>query len=233
MDELKVIRQAVRDFEAGGLGGVGEGQRRTRVRRGGRAVDRGVREGSEEQSVQDLESDVVGELLSASGAGGGDTEAAWRRAPEFSGCPPSPTGSPRRWWPGSWRRRSSRSSIRDSYGYRPGRSALDAVGACRKRCWKSDWVIDLDIQKFFDSVPWDLIVKAVEANTDQPWVLLYVKRWLKAPMRQPDGTLLRTGPRNPTGVSGLARAGESVPALRVRRVDGPGVPGRPVRTLRR
>ena len=52
----------------------------------------------------------------------------------------------------------------DSYGYRPGRSALDAVAACRERCWKNDWVIDLDIQKFFDSVPWDLIVKAVEAQ---------------------------------------------------------------------
>ena len=67
----------------------------------------------------------------------------------------------------------------DSYGYRPGRSALDAVGRCRERCWKYDWVIDLDIQKFFDSVPWDLIVKAVEAHTDAPWVVLYVKRWLR------------------------------------------------------
>lgn len=77
----------------------------------------------------------------------------------------------------------------DSYGYRPGRSALDAVAACRTRCWKTDWVIDLDIQKFFDSVPWDLMVKAVEANTDQPWVILYVKRWLSAPLQRPDGTL--------------------------------------------
>ena len=77
----------------------------------------------------------------------------------------------------------------DSYGYRPRRSALDAVEVCRQRCWKYDWVIDLDIEKFFDSVPWDLIVKAVEANTDQPWVILYVKRWLQAPVRMPDGTL--------------------------------------------
>jgi RNA-directed DNA polymerase len=60
----------------------------------------------------------------------------------------------------------------DSYGYRPGRSALDAVAACRVRCWERDWVIDLDIQKFFDSVPWDLVVKAVAANTDDPWVVL-------------------------------------------------------------
>jgi RNA-directed DNA polymerase len=77
----------------------------------------------------------------------------------------------------------------DSYGYRPYRSALDAVATCRERCWKSDWVIDLDVQKFFDSVPWDLIVKAVQAHTDQPWVLLYVKRWLAASLQLPDGTL--------------------------------------------
>lgn len=73
----------------------------------------------------------------------------------------------------------------DSYGYRPGRSALDAVGACRQRCWKYDWVIDLDVQKFFDSVVWDLVVKAVAAHTDLPWVLLYVKRWLAAPYSSP------------------------------------------------
>lgn len=77
----------------------------------------------------------------------------------------------------------------DSYGYRPGRSALDAVGACRQRCWRKDWVIDLDVAKFFDSVPWDLVVKAVQAHTDQSWVVLYVRRWLAAPLQLPDGTL--------------------------------------------
>lgn len=87
----------------------------------------------------------------------------------------------------------------DSYGYRPGRSALDAVAACRKRCWKTNWVIDLDIQKFFDSVSWDLIVKAVKAHTDQPWVLLYVQRWLIAPMRLPDGTLQHRDHGTPQG----------------------------------
>jgi retron-type reverse transcriptase len=58
----------------------------------------------------------------------------------------------------------------DSYGYRPGRSAVDAVAMCRRRCWKADWVIDLDIQRFFDSVPWELVVKAVAAHTDDPRV---------------------------------------------------------------
>ena len=87
----------------------------------------------------------------------------------------------------------------DSYGYRPRRSALDAVGKCRERCWSYDWVADLDIQKFFDSVPWDLIVKAVEANTDQPWVILYVKRWLAAPLQMPDGSLAQRDRGTPQG----------------------------------
>ena len=87
----------------------------------------------------------------------------------------------------------------DSYGYRPGRSARDAVAACRKRCWKTDWVIDLDIQKFFDSVPWDLVVKAVEANTDDRWVVLYVQRWLQAPVQLPDGTLQKRDRGTPQG----------------------------------
>ena len=77
----------------------------------------------------------------------------------------------------------------DSYGYRPGRSALDAVAVCRERCWKLDWILDLDIKSFFDSVPWDLMLRAVARHTDQKWVLMYVERWLEAPMRTADGTL--------------------------------------------
>ena len=87
----------------------------------------------------------------------------------------------------------------DSYGYRPYRSALDAVAACRERCWKSDWVIDLDIQKFFDSVDHALMVKAVEAHADVPWVVLYVKRWLCAPLALPDGTLRQRDRGTPQG----------------------------------
>ena len=78
----------------------------------------------------------------------------------------------------------------DSYGYRPGRSAHDALAACRQRCWKYDWTIDLDVQKFFDTVPWDLMVRAVQAVTDCPWVLLYVTRWLSATLQYPDGALV-------------------------------------------
>jgi len=88
---------------------------------------------------------------------------------------------------------------RDSYGYRPNKSAQEAVGVCRRRCWEYDWIIDLDIQKFFDEVPWDLVVKAVEAVTDCRWVLLYVKRWLAAPLQQPDGTLVERDKGTPQG----------------------------------
>ena len=87
----------------------------------------------------------------------------------------------------------------DSYGYRPKRSALDAVGACRERCWRMNWVIDLDIKKFFDSVPHDLVLKVVEHHTDQKWILLYVRRWLQAPVQQPDGTVVARDRGTPQG----------------------------------
>ncbi|MFG1711325.1 group II intron reverse transcriptase/maturase [Nonomuraea sp. M3C6] len=87
----------------------------------------------------------------------------------------------------------------DSYGYRPGKSALDAVERCRRRCWKRNWVIDLDVAKFFDSVRWDLVIKAVKAHTNAPWVLLYVKRWLEAPLQLPDGTLQQRDRGTPQG----------------------------------
>jgi RNA-directed DNA polymerase len=86
-----------------------------------------------------------------------------------------------------------------SYGYRPGRSPLDAVAACRERCFTHPWVFELDIQGFFDNVPHDLIIKAVEANTDKRWVVLYVKRWLTAPVQHPDGTLEQRGRGTPQG----------------------------------
>jgi RNA-directed DNA polymerase len=89
----------------------------------------------------------------------------------------------------------------DSYGYRPGRSALDAVGRCRERCWRNDWVVDLDIRAFFDSVDHSLMLKAVERHTDQKWVLLYVKRWLSAPLALRDGTLTARDRGTPQGSS--------------------------------
>jgi RNA-directed DNA polymerase len=87
----------------------------------------------------------------------------------------------------------------DSYGYRPRRSALDAVARCRERCWRNDWVIDLDVRAFFDSVDHSLMLKAVQRHTSARWVLLYVARWLKAPMRQLDGTLAARDRGTPQG----------------------------------
>jgi RNA-directed DNA polymerase len=87
----------------------------------------------------------------------------------------------------------------DSYGYRPRKSALDAVGACRERCWAYDWVVDLDIKGFFDNLDHDLVLRAVAHHTDQKWVLLYVERWLKAPLQRPDGTLVARDRGSPQG----------------------------------
>jgi RNA-directed DNA polymerase len=89
----------------------------------------------------------------------------------------------------------------DSYGYRPGKSALDAVAACRRRCWRADWVIDMDIRAFFDTVPWDLVRKAVahHISPGQRWIVLYVERWLKAPLQHADGTLVARDRGTPQG----------------------------------
>ncbi|MFI6744524.1 group II intron reverse transcriptase/maturase [Nonomuraea sp. NPDC050451] len=87
----------------------------------------------------------------------------------------------------------------DSYGYRPGRSALDALAVTRRRCWENDWVIDLDIRAFFDTVPWDLVLKAVERHTTERWILLYVRRWLEAPLQRQDGTVVERTMGTPQG----------------------------------
>ena len=77
----------------------------------------------------------------------------------------------------------------DSYGYRPGKSALDAIGKARKRCWQYDWVVDLDIKGFFDNIDHELMMQAVRVHTSEKWVLLYIERWLKAPIKLQDETL--------------------------------------------
>ncbi len=87
----------------------------------------------------------------------------------------------------------------DSYGYRPERSALDAVGACRQRCWRVRLGHRSGCAEVLRQRPWDLVVKAVEAHTDDPWVVLYVKRWLAAPLEFPDGTLQQRDRGTPQG----------------------------------
>jgi RNA-directed DNA polymerase len=87
----------------------------------------------------------------------------------------------------------------DSYGYRPGKSALDAVATARQRCWRSDWVIDLDIKGFFDNLDHDLVMKAVRHHDKTPWILLYIERWLKAPVQRQDGSLEKRTKGSPQG----------------------------------
>lgn len=87
----------------------------------------------------------------------------------------------------------------DSYGYRPGRSAHDALRVCRGRCWRYDWVVDLDLKSFFDSLDHSLVLRSVAHHTDLRWILLYVQRWLKAPLQREDGTLQSRDRGSPQG----------------------------------
>ncbi len=88
---------------------------------------------------------------------------------------------------------------RDSYGYRPGKSAHDALVVARRRCWDHNWVLDLDIKSFFDEIDWSLLMLTVCRHTDCKWVLLYLKRWLEAPVSMPDGTLVTRDRGTPQG----------------------------------
>jgi len=87
----------------------------------------------------------------------------------------------------------------DSYGYRPAKSALDAVGQARKRCLEMDWVIDLDIRDFFGSLDHELLMKALRHRTDLKWIHLYTERWLQAPLALKDGTLEARASGTPQG----------------------------------
>jgi len=78
----------------------------------------------------------------------------------------------------------------DSYGYRPGKSAAQALAKARERSWSHDWVIDLDIKGFFDAIPHDLLMKAVRKHCDCRWMLLYIQRWLTAPLQTEDGHIV-------------------------------------------
>ncbi|WP_255518201.1 reverse transcriptase domain-containing protein [Synechococcus sp. CBW1002] len=101
----------------------------------------------------------------------------------------------------------------DSYGYRPGKSAHQAVEVCRQRCWRSNWVLDLDIKGFFDAIDHDLLMRAIKAHTSERWVVLYLQRWLQAPVLLPDGTLQSQGPGHTARWCHQSTAGQSVPAL--------------------
>lgn len=87
----------------------------------------------------------------------------------------------------------------DSYGYRPNKGALDAIGKARERCWKYDWVVEFDIRGLFDNIDHELLMKAVKKHTDKKWIILYIERWLKAPMEMSDGSLINRNSGTPQG----------------------------------
>ncbi len=78
---------------------------------------------------------------------------------------------------------------KDSYGYRPGKSQIDAIRMTRQRCWKYNWVLEFDIKGLFDNIDHELLMRAVRKHTDNPWVIMYIERWLKTPFQMKDGTL--------------------------------------------
>jgi RNA-directed DNA polymerase len=111
----------------------------------------------------------------------------------------------------------------DSYRYRPGRSAHDALAVCRRRRWKKDWALDLDVRAFFDSVPHDLIMKAAAHHTSERWVLLCISRWLVAPVQMPDGMIVPRDKGTPQG--GLCSAEHKDPNAQCWVMRSAGLPG--------
>ena len=182
---------------------VWEAWLRVRANRGAAGVDeQSITEferGPFREPVQALESAVGGELFPRRRC----ARSRYRSGTAVrgcSGCRRSRAGSPRPPLPATWRAGWSLTSARTLTGMqRPGRSALDAVGVCRERCSRQDWVLDLDLKSFFDSVPHDLVLKAVSRHTDLRWVLLYVQRWLKAPLQLEDGSVVERDRGTPQG----------------------------------
>lgn len=92
----------------------------------------------------------------------------------------------------------------NSYGYRPGKSAIDAVRVTRTRCWRYDWVLEFDIIGLFDNIDHELLMKAVRKHTDCAWIILYIERWLTAPFQMKDGSRNERASGTPQG--GLCKA---------------------------
>src|SRR5712691_6690467 len=181
--------QAVCDFEAAGLGGVAEGEGQSGGCRCRRGVDPGVRGEPHRLCSGSYMPPPVRAVEIPKRSGGsrvlGVPTVADRVAQTVVRLYLEPEVEP--------------CFHPDSYGYRPRRSALEAVGRCRERCWRYDWVIDLDLRSFFDSLDHSLVLRAVSHHTSERWILLYVERWLKAPLQHEDGTLAARDRGSPQG----------------------------------
>ena len=181
----------------GSLGSLFEGKEQSRGGRAGWAVDCGIRKGLEKEPLQNLESDVVRELLSAASADGEDPKA--NGGERTLGIP---TVSDRIVQMVVKKRLEAVVDslfLPASFGYRPNKSALDAVGQARQMCWAFDWVCDLDIKGFFDNLDHDLMMKAVRKHAHERWMVLYIERWLKAPAQDEEGNLLEREKGTPQG----------------------------------
>ena len=166
-----------------------------------------VRTAVEGQPLQAVEQDELGRHFPGPVRGAGGYRRITGRACGCSGCLTRRTGwrrlRRRCCWRGNW----SRSSTAAATATVPGAVPLDALAACRRRCWAQDWVLDLDVRAFFDSVPHSLLMKVVAHHTSERWVLLYVSRWLTAPMQMPDGTIVPREKGNPSGIPDFTVAG--------------------------
>ena len=87
----------------------------------------------------------------------------------------------------------------DSYGYRPRKSAIQALGVLRERCWRKDWVVDFDIKGLFDNIRHDYLIEMVKRHTSEQWIILYIERWLKTPFEMKDGTIVERTAGTPQG----------------------------------
>ena len=87
----------------------------------------------------------------------------------------------------------------DSYGYRPNKSAIQAIGVLRERCWRKDWVVDFDIKGLFDNIRHDYLIEMVKRHTNEQWIVLYIERWLKTPFKMKDGTIIERPAVTPQG----------------------------------
>ena len=100
-----------------------------------------------------------------------------------------------------------------SYGYRPNKSAIQAVGVLRERCWRKDWVVDFDIKGLFDNIRHDYLIEMVKRHTKEQWVILYIERWLKTPFKMQDGTIVERTAGTPQGRSNKSSISKSILTL--------------------